>query len=570
MKAMKKKFYAKEQKQASETNALLTKKPERVDKEDDSFLLEDLSPIQNAKVEKTWEEDEAVKRFVVPQILSDPLYPQKSEEILRSLEMPYQTLDAKEKMDMLSMLPTTQGLSLKNLGRLFYAQDEKLDEEEKEKKREILQTKEYIKKQLQNEQEAMDSGVRLNPLLLQKRQVPANEAGETEHAQALPTHDASSVVEREEALSSTNNDGALLVGQKEIKLKDSFGYQKNSVNAFFSSLFLFSKKTLNEELQVFSYAPKVRLLSVEIPFFFAIAISFMLHITWPHIYALFANHSDSYLYNFLFSHLTIQGLSLSLPLLFLLGTHVIQVNKIFGQQKNQDFSTTLLLLSLSLPLGIFCKSLHNLFMYFCSMFNLSFHSAIYPNPSAFFYNQSSFVGQLFGFMIGLLLPALLQGLFFRGILLGHLLSRGFGFSAVVVLAFAAFLFEWRSDYVLASFLMALGSGYVRKRTDSLNLSILFHLLTLAMYHFSNQWVELLSPNTSLIHSLSGDRILQSSFLLSILLGLLFYGVYVYFKNLEKKEKFLKKKAPVLPPPFSVLFLCTAVFALVVRFFLYFG
>lgn len=566
MKSMKKKFHAKEQKQASETSALLIKKPERVDKEDDSFLLEDLSPIQNAPVEKTWEEDETVKRFVVPQILSDPLHPQKAEEIRRSLEMPYQTLDAQEKMDMLSMLPTTQGFSLKNLGKLFYAQDENLDEEEKEKKKEILQTKEYIKKQLQNEQEAMESGVRLNPLVIQKRQ-PTSDLNLAEKENALELSGEENIEEESQA---SNNDGTLLVSQKEIKIKDSFGYQKNPVSDFFSSLFLFSKKTLNEELQVFSYAPKVRLLSMEIPFFFSIAISFMLHLTWPHIYALFAEQKDSYLYNFLFSHLTIQGLSLSLPLLFLLGTHVMQVNKIFGQQKKQSFSATLLLLSLSLPLGILCKSLHNLFMYFCSMFNISFHSAIYPNPSAFLYNQSSFAGQIFGFMIGLLLPALLQGLFFRGILLGHLLSRGFGFSAVVVLAVAAFLFEWRSDYLLASFLMALGSGYVRKRTDSLNLSILFHLLTLTMYHFSNQWVELLSPNTSVIHSLSGDRILQSSFLLSILLGLLFYGVYVYFKNLEKRENFLKKKAPALPPPFSWLFLCTGALAIVLRFILYFG
>lgn len=552
--------------------------PQRVDKEEAQFVLEDIPPLQQLEAEEAFLLNEEEKTFILPQILQNPLYKTEAEHIQQSLEQPYHHLDAKEKLEMIHMLPHTQGMHLDHLQKLFVSQEENLTEEDLEKHLELQRTKHYLKQQLIQEQIAVDSGIRLakivapTPPVVEPSLEPTPEPIVEPKAEALATENLTHLEEiSAETQDLIEEESKLIVTQKEFKLKDDFGYKQNIFLNFFASFFKFGEKTLNEEFKVLNYAPKLRLFSTEIPFFFAVVINIMLHITWPQIYKLFSNIPESYLYNFALSHLVIQGLSLTLPLLFLVNTHVLELNKIFGKLNNTSFLSKLLLLALALPLGIFGKSIHNLVLYIASLFNFTFNSMSYPNPSAFLYNQSSFGGQLLGFFVGILFPVLLQGLVFRGILLGHLLSRGFKISALVVLSLAAASFEFRTDYLFVAFLFAFASSFIRYKSGSLNFSLLFHALCLWVYHFSNGWVELLAPNTSVVSSLSGDRILQTSFILSVLLGLLFYGIFTHFKSVEARERILSGQSQTkMPAPFSSLYVVTILISLVAKAYFYFG
>lgn len=544
--------------------------PQRVDQVEGQVILEDIPPLEKLESDQTLHFKEDEKSFILPQILKDPLHEQEAETIQQSLEQPYHHLDAGEKLDMIYMLPHTQGMHLNHLKHLFASQEENLEEEALEKHLELQRTKHYIKQQLIQEQKAVDSGIRLAKIskpLTVAPDIEIQTATVDTEAQAEAETVSPPIQTTTEPLEETK----LMVTQKEVILKDDFGYKRSVFLKLFSSFFKFGEKTLNEEFKVLSHAPKLRLFSTEIPFFFSIAISLMLHITWPHIYKLFSSVHESYLYNFVFAHLFIQGLALTLPLLFLINTHVLEMDKIFGKIRSVSFASNALLISLAIPLGMFGKSIHNLVLYTASLFQIHFNSLSYPNPSAFLYNQTGLGGQILGFLVGLFFPVLLQGLFFRGILLGHLLERGFRYSALVVLSLAAASFEFRTDYLFVAFLFAFSSSFIRYKSGSLNFSIFFHALCLWTYHFSNGFVELLAPNTSVIASLSGDRILHTSLILSLLLALLFYAIFVHFKSQEARERLLSGQKPSnLPAPFSTLYLITLLLAWVAKAYLYFA
>lgn len=530
------------------------------------------------------------KEYILPQIIPTPQHinsgRQEADKLHQALQEPYKALNAEDKIKLIEILPQAKDLDLSNLSELFQNQDKQNNDAEFIEKVRIYRQNvaRFIKENYKSSYDENNEADYINKINETDQTDVIDETDEINKideknmkfdsgTKAEASKDETFLQKLNEDLNKLTkerpNEEEIILSNKSVKLPSNLGYKYNLFSQIFKSFFSFGKEALNSDLKIFTDQSEIRLIDAEMPFLIACILNIACIILWKKISLFLDGGGLIYQLNFIISNSVIPLIPVGLSLIFAFKRYKIKTHNIFGSLKNNIQNYMLLYLSF-IPLAFFAKAINNISFYYLAKLGVNFNSDNVSKINNFITNNNYWQGQSIALIAGIIIPCLLYNLLFRGLILGQMLNRSYGISTVAVSALAAFLYDMRIEYLFVGLIFSFAASLIRYVSGSLNMSILINISSLFLYHFSDGICEVLSPNTSYIDTISGDRIIRSSFFMLFLSLLALYPIYTYTKSLIRQENIHRVELNKRPSPaFTSLFLISALICIIFKIIIYF-
>lgn len=169
-----------------------------------------------------------------------------------------------------------------------------------------------------------------------------------------------------------------------------------------------------------------------------------------------------------------EGVLILLPTLFIFGLYHVSAEPVVGSKAQAG--SLVLGFFVGIPAAVVFQGINNLVIYLAAQRGWNFPAATSPIP--FTDNdllQMPLSVQLAVLALAGLLPALIEELMFRGLILADLTSPQAGWSAIIWQAIAFSLFHNNPLFIVPPFLAGLLLGFLRLKSGSLLPSVLAHL-----------------------------------------------------------------------------------------------